>query len=106
MAAEDEPALQEARLIMAGCHKRVKEIAVGIASEAYEALAHDNNFYRLWPRRDEFVQRAWPKFITKAREILASMLNMQYSESVKEEVYDILMQDRSLPKSGKSVLRH
>lgn len=91
---------------MGACHVKVKEIAEGIANEAYEALARDNTFYRLWPKRETFVRKAWPKFITTARGMLAKMLTMQYTEEVKQEVYDILLQDRSLPKGGKSVIRH
>lgn len=80
-------------------HRLVKKVAIGIASEAYENEASINDaFFKANRSLDVWVSKNWKYFIKSARKSLARMLGMkQYDESVKKEIYEALLEDRSLP---------
>lgn len=87
------------------CHKIIAKTAQEIAACAYQDMAKDNNFYKLWPKEREFVNKQWPTFIRAARASLAQMLGMdKYSESVKEKIFEALTLDRALPLGDTAVL--
>lgn len=82
-------------------HKLVAETAKEIAAAAYEDMARDNNFYRLWPKQKIFVAKHYKNFIRPARECLARMLGMdKFSEETKDEILQALLLDRALPPNG------
>jgi len=56
------------------CHRLVADTAKEITYAAYEILAHDDTFYKAWPRANRFVAKQWKNFIGHARASLAMML--------------------------------
>lgn len=79
------------------CHKMIADVACGIAEEVYEDMASDNNFYKVWPKRNVFVKKNWSKFIMQARKALSMMLTSdEYPETTKEMIFDALVKDKSL----------
>ena len=78
------------------CHKEVRKIARGIAAAAYEDLARDDVFYKAYPDQKKFVERHWKNFIGAARKSLVQMLGENYPEHIKEHVFDVYVQDRTL----------
>lgn len=81
-------------------HPLILETARGFANEIYEELClKDNEFYARCPNREAWVTQAVPELLPRAREILASMLSrISVSEAQKEEIYDALVKDGSLPR--------
>lgn len=83
---------------MQHAHEIVARVAKEFACEFYESAAHDNAFYAHYPDLITFKDLEWHLFIPKAREVLAQMLMMDYPESTKEQIYEALSLDRSLPR--------
>lgn len=76
-----------------------------MAAVFYEEAAHDNTFYKFYPKQMRFVAREWRQFIPSARMSLVKLLEGPYSEDMKEEILEILLLDKSLPKGdGVNVL--
>lgn len=82
-------------------HKLVAETAKEIASEVYEVLASNNNFYKVYPTREYFVVQCWSQFIGDARKALTRMLQAKpgsdpehpeynYSEHMRNEIFEAL----------------
>lgn len=87
-------------------HKLVAKTAQEIAACAYQDMAMDNAFYKLWPKEREFVNKQWPTFVRQARGALAQMLAMdKYSEKDKQIIMEALMLDVALPKGDTAVLQ-
>jgi len=79
------------------CHKMIKETAKAMASEAYESRAsHDNHFYVVWPRRNEFVRKMWPHFVETARHTLAQLLTTNLDTTLKDHIAEALIEDNAL----------
>jgi hypothetical protein len=86
-------------------HKLIAKTAQEIAAAAYQDMAMDDDFYKMWPKEKVFVNKMWPTFVRVARETLANMLSMDtYDEKVKEEIAQALMLDRALPAGDTAVL--
>ena len=82
-------------------HKLVAKTAQEIAAYAYQDMAMDDMFYKMWPNERNFVKKQWGTFVRPASEALARMLAMdKYSEKVKEEIMQALLFDRALPERG------
>ena len=80
-------------------HRLVAEAAKGIAAEFYERAARDDAFYNHYPSMKFFVEREWHLFIKEARSALGKMLAMpNYSETMKEQIHEALVADRTLPR--------
>jgi len=78
------------------CHKEIRRISKEMAGAAYEELAKDGMFYKEYPKQKDFIARHWKNFIGHARSSLFQMLSGNYPESVKEEIFEIVVQDRTL----------
>jgi hypothetical protein len=82
------------------CHRMIKSAAQEMAGIFYENEASMNDvFYHHYPNQGFFIQREWGRFVPAARATLAKMLTMNYSETIKEEIMEALLLDRSLPQS-------
>lgn len=80
------------------CHKLIKKIAQEFCGCFYEEEARMNdNFFKRFPKQKEFINMSWYLFIPAARETLAKMLAVNYSDSMKEEINEALQLDRTLP---------
>lgn len=83
------------------CHFLIKKTAMELAGQHYEKSAHDNVFYHYYPTEKFFMAKEWHQFITMAKSILVAMLGRKdVCEAMKEEIFDALMKDKSLPKGG------
>jgi hypothetical protein len=75
-------------------HQRTAKTAKAMAFEVYEALAHNDDFYRQNRSANRWVARNWKQFIGHARaahfEILRDPLN-QYPQSMKDELYEVAL---------------
>lgn len=82
------------------CHKLIKKTAQDFAGCFYEEEARlDNNFFKRFPKQKEFIAMTWNLFIPAARETLAKMLALPYSDVIKEEIHEALQLDRTLPEN-------
>ncbi len=80
-------------------HKMVADLAVQMVQAAYEDIASDNDCYAMMPPRSEFVKQWAPRFVDAARQQLAAMLsNRMVSDSEKEQIFEALYLDRTLPR--------
>lgn len=87
-------------------HKMVREVALGIAAEAYGEAMKDNKWYAKWKAthpgmnieqlQKEWCRLAWPSFIKVARATLAKMLTEDRPENLKAEIHDALIKDSHL----------
>lgn len=83
------------------CHFLIKNTAVELAGQHYDKAAHDNVFYHYYPTEKFFISKEWHQFITMAKSILVAMLGRKdICEAMKEEIFEALMLDKMLPKSG------
>lgn len=78
------------------CHKQIRKIAKEIAGAAYEQFAHEDVFYANYPKVDMFVKRHWKTYIPDARNSLIQIMAGNYSEVIKEEAFEIFVQDKTL----------
>ncbi len=86
-------------------HKLVSKTAQEICACFYQDAAMHNDFYKMWPKEREFVNKQWGNFIRPAREVLTRMLSMdEYTEEQKSEIYEALLLDRALPPGGDTAL--
>lgn len=87
-------------------HWRIAKVAKALAAEAYELLAHENDFHRLNRSMDRYVRRNWKEYIPFARQALVGILAKDFSheialgtytpqgvEAMKDEVYQCLLID-------------
>jgi hypothetical protein len=86
------------------CHKLLKSVAEEMAGCWYEEAAHYDHFYKAYPNQGNFIRRKWGAFIPQARAALSKMLGMpQYSEAIKEEIFEALCLDRTVPAGDHSI---
>lgn len=86
------------------CHFLVWKTATELAGQHYEKAAHDNLFYHYYPTEKFFLARETHQFITMAKSILLGMLGMpSVCDAMKEEIFDALIKQASIPKSGTPV---
>lgn len=89
------------------CHKKIKEVAIGLAGATYEMLmSSDNESYRQWKKSHplmnakqlerEFVRVSWSKHIIAARTTLALLLREPLDDAIKEEIVEALTLDATL----------
>lgn len=79
-------------------HALVAETAKEMAAVWYEQAAHDNDFYKFYPKQRMFINREWKRFITAAKSTLAQMLGrIDTPEWQKEQIMDALIKHASLP---------
>lgn len=89
---------------LSACHFLIKKTAVELAGQHYDKAAHDNVFYHYYPTEKFFIQHEWHQFITMAKSILTSMLGRHdICEAMKEEIFDALIKNASLPKGGTAI---
>lgn len=76
-------------------HALILKTAQEMAREVYEECASmDNDWYRKWPDRRNYVRKSTPYFCTLARQQLAKMLAMpSVPESQKQEIAAALVAD-------------
>ncbi len=91
-------------------HFRIADIAEAMASDAYETLAKDNQFYKAWPNQKSFALKHRAAYMKAARTSLAAMLGNSFphlskeeEEKMKEEIMDVLLNDRFLPQGNANV---
>lgn len=79
-------------------HEMVAAIAKEMAACWYEELAHDNEFYKFYPKQKMFINREWKRFISAAKATMAQMLSDPLlDEWKKEQIFDALVKHASLP---------
>lgn len=79
-------------------HELVAETAKDMAACWYEEAAHDNEFYKFYPKQKLFINREWPRFIAAAKATLALMLGRTDTpEWQKDQITDALIKHASLP---------
>lgn len=78
------------------CHKKIRKIAKEIAGAAYNELALEDIFYEAYPSQTAFITRHWKNYIPQARNSLLQILSGNYPDSMKEECFEIILQDRTL----------
>lgn len=98
-------------------HKVIRDAAVGIAHETYEALMSRNDWYKLW--KDEWPELAfhpeklekkwvnlhWAQYIEPAKAALVALLNSPVPEVLKEEIANALVLDRQLVRTREAGTR-
>lgn len=77
-------------------HNLIAETAQSIAREAYESIAHSNDFYAAWPDRERFVAQNWSMFVQDARTALLKILAGDYPEAMKQPIYEAMLIDGEL----------
>ena len=80
-------------------HKLIRTTAKEMAGHYYEFMAHSDQFYADHPDLMVFIEEEWPSFVKTTREILTQMLTGNYPEAYKQEIYEALLQDATLPYS-------
>ncbi len=94
------------------CHKRIRDVARGLAEATYDNLMSSSNFvYEGWKKkhpglnaqrlRIAFVNKYWGSHIPAARATLALALREPIDEKVKEEIMEILTLDATLARGRK-----
>jgi hypothetical protein len=87
-------------------HKYVAHLARELAETQWEELCRDNAFYhrnKAPENKAAFLAMFIPDYRKVARSILAQMLaRNDVSEADKEEIWEALTLDRTLPKGGTS----
>lgn len=92
------------------CHKRIRDVAQGLAAASYEELMSQNLLYDAWKRQHPgmgplaleklFVRKKWGLYIDLARATLVGLLqqpnNPNLDEKAKEEIMEILALDSTL----------
>ncbi len=79
-------------------HTLIAETAKEFAGAFYEEAAHDNEFYKFYPKQRMFIRREWHRFVEAARLQLSKMLGMSHiAEWQKEQIFEALIQHSTLP---------
>ena len=84
---------------MKATHPLIRKTAEEMAATWYEDAAHHNHFYKAYPKQARFVARHWLNFLGQARSALAQLLAQNISEAMKEEIFEALILERTLPGS-------
>ena len=89
-------------------HKLVKKTAQEMAGAFYEWQAcrrkYGDEFYKLYPSVESFMERDWPNFVRVAKECLTKQLtDGSVSEKEKMDIYEALLNDSTLPYSQQEV---
>lgn len=81
-------------------HQGIRKVAMELCGEYYELAAQNDEFYVKYPDQNEFINTEWPHFIEETRRVLAKMLqNPAHPQQMKDEIYDMLLADHTLPYS-------
>lgn len=79
-------------------HELIAATAKEFAAAWYEEAAHDNEFYKFYPKQKVFIKHEWKRFVDAARKQLALMLgDSAVPEWQKEQIFDALIKHASLP---------
>lgn len=79
-------------------HELIAQTAKEMAAIWYEEAAHDNEFYKFYPKQKMFINREWKRFIDIAKATLAQTLGCSDTpEWQKEQIMDALIKHASLP---------
>jgi hypothetical protein len=86
-------------------HRLIAEVATAMAQEVYEELCSGSNaLYKVHGDRDDAVRQWAPMLVKAAKVQLGQMLNNPtVSDYEKEQIYEALVLDATLPKGGLSV---
>src|ERR1035437_5144054 len=89
-------------------HRLVKKTAQELAGAFYEwqafRKAYGDDFYKNYPNVEAFMKRDWPNFVRVAKEALTTQLtDPTVSETEKQDIYDALINDSTLPSSQQEV---
>lgn len=100
-------------------HHRIAKTAKAQAREAWELMAREDAFYRLWKDPKVYVRRNWQHYIPYARQALVGILTKDFShqiamgsysqagvDAMKNEVYECLLIDGGFktPAQGQAAL--
>lgn len=89
------------------CHRQVREVAQGIAGAAWEMLATDNTFYKIWPKPGPYIRQKWGLFVDDARRSMGEMLGRSdVDEATKLRVYEALQMDGAAKGGDIQVVTH
>lgn len=81
-------------------HKLIRKTAKEMAACYYEYAATESDiFYKYYPSMQFFVDYEWRRFIRAAKETLTDMLTGSYPDTYKQQIYEALQLDSSLPYS-------
>lgn len=88
-------------------HEMVANLCTELAQTIYEELASRSDlFYRVNEDRDDFVRQCAPTLRDEAVNILGSMLGDEdLSQTERDRIYQALILDKSLPRTGTSITR-
>jgi hypothetical protein len=88
-------------------HELIAKTAVEMAQEVYEELCSGSNaIYKVQGDRDDFVRQCAPTLKAAAKVLLGNLLRSNTtSEYEKEQIYEALVLDHMLPKTGTSITR-
>lgn len=88
------------------CHRRVRDVAIGLAEQNYDELMSNDWVYRNWklkhpgagPKalRKLFVSANWGRYVPAARATLVLLLRSPIDDILKEEIVDVLALDSTL----------
>ena len=82
-------------------HKLIAKTAKELAGTFYEFAAHDNEFYKFYPKMQYFIDREWERFVTVAKQTLTDCLSSgALTDKDKLDIYDALVNDATLPYSN------
>lgn len=87
-------------------HQLIADVCVEMANEIYEELCSGSNaVYKIHGDRDDFLRQCAPTLKKAAIAQLSAMLgDPKVSDAEKETIYEAIMMDRVLPKSGTSMV--
>ena len=83
-------------------HRLIASTAMEMAGAVYEEMASDDTFYRYNKSQKRWMDKNWGRFVDAARTTLAGMLDAShnYSQIMKDEIYEALLADATLPNGG------
>lgn len=77
-------------------HTLLADTAKAIAAEAYECLAHDNDFYAEWPTQVSYVAANWTMHLPEVRAQFVKILAGEYPQAMKDPIYEAMCIDGSM----------
>ena len=82
----------------------IRQVAKELAANDWDQGTHSERYRKLWPDVKQYVGRAWPQYVPMAKLILVEMLqDKTTSQSIKDAVYDALVEDGTRNANRKGV---
>lgn len=99
-------AIKDIPMLDITAHKLVSHIAEELAGSLYEDMASDNSFYKVNADQKDFIRRVAPMMRKSAKAVLGAMLERNdVSEAEKHTIYEALILDNVLPKTGVGAIK-